>query len=119
VHLVHGIFGTLCVGLFGIKGQSGLPHDGLFRGGGFEQLGPQLEAVVTVGAFSFFASLLIWQAIDKVVGLRVSPEHELLGLDLAELGMEAYPAGGQLDAIETPATATIIPSTERTPTSVA
>ena len=32
VHLVHGIFGTVCVGLFGIKGQSGLPHDGLFRG---------------------------------------------------------------------------------------
>ncbi len=39
VHLVHGIFGTLCVGLFGVKGYSGLPHDGLFRGGGFAQLG--------------------------------------------------------------------------------
>jgi len=117
VHLVHGIFGTICVGLFGIKGQSGLPHDGFLRGGGFEQLGPQLEAVVTVGAFSFFASVLVWMAIDKVLGLRVSPEHELLGLDLAELGMEAYPPGGQLDASEEPATARIIASTE--PSSVA
>ncbi|MES1206227.1 MAG: hypothetical protein ABUS79_09850, partial [Pseudomonadota bacterium] len=99
VHLIHGIFGTVCVGLFGIKGQSGLPHDGLFRGGGFGQLGPQLEAVVTVGAFSFFASLLIWMAIDKVVGLRVTPEHELRGLDLAEMGMEAYVGGGELDPL--------------------
>jgi len=53
VHLVHGIFGTVCVGLFGVKGYSGLAHDGLLRGGGFAQLGPQLEAVVTVGPFSF------------------------------------------------------------------
>ena len=67
---------------------------------------------MTVGAFSFFASLLVWIAIDKVLGLRVSPEHELVGLDLAELGMEAYPAGGQLDAIEEPANATIIAATD-------
>jgi Amt family ammonium transporter len=38
VHLVHGVFGTLCVGLFGVKGYGGLAHDGLFRGGGFAQL---------------------------------------------------------------------------------
>jgi Amt family ammonium transporter len=91
VHLVHGIFGTLCVGLFGVKGLSGLPHDGLFRGGGFAQLGPQLEAVVTVGAFSFATSLLVWYAIKKTMGVRVSAADEIAGLDLAELGMEAYP----------------------------
>jgi ammonium transporter, Amt family len=100
VHLVHGIFGTICVGLFGIKGQSGLPHDGLFRGGGLAQLLPQLEAVVTVGAFSFVTSLVVWTAIDKVVGLRVAPDHEIRGLDAAEMGMEAYPDDGALAAVE-------------------
>ena len=116
MHLVHGIFGTICVGLFGVKGQSGLPHDGLFRGGGFAQLGPQLEAVVVVGAFSFVTSLVVWIAIDKVVGLRVAPEHEIRGLDLAEMGMEAYPTGAVLDPIEEPAISTVIAATE--PTSV-
>jgi len=98
VHLVHGIFGTVCVGLFGVRGQSGLPHDGLFRGGGFSQLGPQLEAVVCVGAFSFASSLLIWHALKKAMGLRVTAEHELIGLDIAELGMEAYPHGDLAEA---------------------
>jgi ammonium transporter, Amt family len=91
VHLVHGIFGTLCVGLFGVKGQSGLPNDGLFRGGGLAQLLPQVEAVVTVGAFSFGASLLVWYGIKKTIGVRVSAADEIIGLDIAELGMEAYP----------------------------
>jgi Amt family ammonium transporter len=98
VHLVHGIFGTLCVGLFGVKGQSGLAHDGLFRGGGFAQLGPQLEAVVTVGGFSFGSSLLIWLGIKKTIGLRVSAEHELAGLDVAEMGMEAYSDAAEIEA---------------------
>ena len=39
VHLVHGILGTIWVGLFGVKGYAGLANDGLFRGGGFAQLG--------------------------------------------------------------------------------
>jgi len=96
VHLVHGIFGTLCVGLFGVKGLSGLPHDGLFRGGGFAQLWPQFEAVLAVGAFSFASSLVVWLALDRVMGLRVSAEHEEQGLDLAEMGMEAYPESRQV-----------------------
>ena len=96
VHLVHGIFGTLCVGLFGVEGQSGLPHDGLFRGGGFTQLAVQFEAVVTVGAFSFVTSLLVWYAIKKTMGVRVSAEDEVVGLDIAEMGMEAYPEGDPL-----------------------
>ena len=95
VHLVHGIFGTLCVGLFGVKGLSGLPNDGLFRGGGFAQLGPQLEAVIAVGVFSFSASFAVWRAIDRVTGLRVSAANEELGLDASEMGMEAYAESGQ------------------------
>jgi Amt family ammonium transporter len=91
VHLVHGIFGTLCVGLFGVKGYSGLARDGLFRGGGLAQLGVQLEAVLAVGGFSFGASLLVWYGIKKAMGLRVTAEHEVVGLDISEMGMEAYP----------------------------
>jgi ammonium transporter, Amt family len=95
VHLVHGIFGTLCVGLFGVKGLSGLPHAGLFNGGGLEQLWPQVQAVLAVGAFSFGASFIVWRALDRVLGLRVSAAHEELGLDAAEMGMPALPETGE------------------------
>jgi Amt family ammonium transporter len=98
VHLVHGVFGTVCVGLFGVRGYSGLAHDGLLRGGGFAQLGPQLEAVVTVGPFSFVTSWLAWRGIARVMGLRVSAADELTGLDLAEMGMEAYPDEVRIEA---------------------
>jgi Amt family ammonium transporter len=97
VHLVHGIFGTICVGLFGVKGYCGLPADGLFRGGGFAQLGPQLEAVVTVGAFSFMSALIVWTGLKYLMGVRVRAEDEITGLDMAEMGMEAYPADGEID----------------------
>jgi Amt family ammonium transporter len=97
VHLVHGIFGTICVGLFGVKDLSGLPAEGLLRGGGFSQLGPQLEAVVTVAAFSLSTSLAAWYAIDKVMGLRVTAEAEIVGLDIAEMGMEAYPEAAEME----------------------
>jgi Amt family ammonium transporter len=102
VHLVHGILGTIWVGLFGVKGYAGLANDGLLRGGGFAQLGAQLEAVVAVGAFSFLTSLAIWFAIKRVMGLRVSAEHELAGLDVSEMGMEAYPEVDPLGGAEPP-----------------
>jgi Amt family ammonium transporter len=110
VHLVHGIFGTVCVGLFGVKGMSGLAHDGLFRGGGLAQLSVQLEAVVTVGGFSFATSLLAWYGIKRVMGLRVSAEHELTGLDIAEMGMEAYPSDGEVGDSERAAPAAASPA---------
>jgi Amt family ammonium transporter len=98
VHLVHGILGTIWVGIFGVKGYAGLANDGLLRGGGFAQLRVQLEAVVTVGGFSFLTSLAAWFAIKRMMGLRVSAEHELAGLDQAEMGMEAYPEDALGDA---------------------
>jgi ammonia channel protein AmtB len=76
------------------------------------QLSPQLEAVVVVGAFSFVTSLVVWMAIDKVVGLRVAPEHEIRGLDLAEMGMEAYPGGAALGSVEEPGPSTVIATGE-------
>jgi Amt family ammonium transporter len=114
VHLVHGILGTIWVGLFGVKGYAGLANDGLFRGGGFAQLGVQLAAVVTVGGFSFVTSLAAWYAIKRVMGLRVTAAHEVAGLDLAEMGMEAYPedALGDADADLAPAPRVVAPVEE-------
>ena len=112
VHLVHGILGTIWVGLFGVKGYAGLANDGLFRGGGFAQLGVQLAAVVTVGGFSFVTSLAAWYAIKRVMGLRVSAAHEIAGLDLAEMGMEAYPEDALGDVVDEPAPLSAVGSAE-------
>jgi Amt family ammonium transporter len=91
VHLANGIFGTLCVGLFAQEGILGNEVNGLLFGGGLGQLGVQALGVVTVGAFVFVTTALIWLAIKKTVGLRVSIREELAGLDIGEHGNEAYP----------------------------
>jgi Amt family ammonium transporter len=74
VHLVCGILGTLFVGVFSPE----------------YSLGVQLLGVLAYGAFCFPAALLIFFALKKTVGLRVSEEEELKGLDIGEHGMEAY-----------------------------
>ncbi len=78
VHLVVGIFGTLAVGILGTKASLG-------------QLMIQLEGVVAVGIFIVIFSSLLWFGLDKIMGLRVTEEEELDGLDVGEHGMEAYP----------------------------
>jgi Amt family ammonium transporter len=91
VHLVNGIFGTICVGLFAQDKLTGTATgNGLFYGGGFKLLGSQLAAVVTVGLFVFIISIVAWAVIKAVAGLRVSREEELRGLDIGEHGNEAY-----------------------------
>jgi Amt family ammonium transporter len=76
-HLVAGIWGTLAVGIFG--------------GGDFLV---QLAGVAGVGAFMLVASSFLWLVLKVTIGLRVDEEAEALGLDMAELGMEAYPEFG-------------------------
>ena len=66
-----------------------------FFGGGVKLLLAQLTAVVGVGAFTFIVALAFWYVIKLVMGLRVSREEELRGLDIGEHGMEAY-AGFQI-----------------------
>ena len=83
VHLVNGVFGTLCVGLFATDG-------GLFTGGGMTKTINQLIGIGAVGAAVFGLSLIAWFAIKMTMGIRVSAEEELEGLDLGEHGMEAY-----------------------------
>jgi len=92
VHLVNGIWGTLSIGLFATASVPGGGPHGLFYGGGFESLWAQFVGVVAVGVFTMALSLIAWTIIKQVWGMRVSPEDELRGLDLSEMGMEAYPA---------------------------
>ena len=91
VHLVNGVFGTIAVGLFAQDKITGTETgNGLFFGGGFTLLGAQLAGVAAVGAFVVGVSLAAWALIKMVVGIRVSREEELRGLDIGEHGNEAY-----------------------------
>jgi Amt family ammonium transporter len=92
VHLVNGIFGTIAVGLFAQDVFApGTTGNGLFFGGGFGLLTSQLIGVAAVGAFTFGVSLVAWYALKVTVGIRVSREEEVEGLDVGEHGMSAYP----------------------------
>jgi Amt family ammonium transporter len=89
VHGLCGIWGTLAVGLFG-RELLGAPSDGLFYGGGIGQLGIQSLGVIACLAFTALAMGIVFKMIDSVIGLRVSKETELRGLDQDEHGMESY-----------------------------
>ncbi|MDP8254092.1 MAG: ammonium transporter [Candidatus Kaelpia aquatica] len=98
VHGFNGIWGTLSVGLFGQK-VLGLINDGLFYGGGFKQLGIQALGCLTVVLFIIATMGVVFKLIDFFIGLRVSKEEELKGLDITEHGMESY-AGFQIFTTE-------------------
>ncbi|HHY82740.1 MAG TPA: ammonium transporter [Clostridiales bacterium] len=92
VHLVCGVFGTICVGLFAQEGVTSLSTvNGLFFGGGLSLLGVEILGVIAVGAFVFVTSALTWILIKKTLGIRVSLEEEIRGLDIGEHGNSAYP----------------------------
>ena len=84
VHLVNGIWGTLAVGLFNTEA-------GLFYGGGANQLIVQAIGVGAVAVFTFVVSIVFWALTKVILGMRVTPEEEYMGLDLSEMGLEAYP----------------------------
>lgn len=92
VHLVCGTFGTICVGLFAEEGVTGLSEvNGLFFGGGLSLLGKEMIGILSVGAFVFASSALVWFVLKKTMGMRVSLEEEIQGLDSGEHGNSAYP----------------------------
>ncbi len=99
VHLVNGVFGTLCVGLFAQdKFMPGTTGDGLFFGSS-KLLLSQITAIVTVGIFTFVVSIIAWYIIKAIFGLRVSEEEETVGLDIGEHGNEAYHISGSAERI--------------------
>jgi Amt family ammonium transporter len=86
VHLVGGIVGTVMIGFVGVD-------VGLFNGGGTEQLIKQIIGAGAVLGYSFIVTLIIGYALDKTIGLRVSKEVEVEGIDLklhAESAYEMY-----------------------------
>jgi Amt family ammonium transporter len=85
VHGLCGIWGLLGVGLFE---SSGL---GLFTGGGFELLGVQALGALAIIVWVFITSTIVFRTIKATVGLRVSAEEEIAGLDRIEHGAAAYP----------------------------
>jgi len=92
VHLVCGVFGTLSVGLFAQEGVTSLSTvNGLFFGGGLSLLGAEILGIIAVGAFVFASSSLVWYILKKTIGIRVSLEEEIQGLDIGEHGNSAYP----------------------------
>ncbi|TGL49431.1 ammonium transporter [Leptospira wolffii] len=89
VHGVCGAWGTIAAGLFAEEAFGGV--NGLFFGGGISQLWVQLTGVGIGFAWAFGASLLIFLALKYTIGLRVSEDEEIQGLDILEHGNEAYP----------------------------
>ena len=75
VHLLAGIWGTLVVPVTN----------------GDASFGVQIIGIVAMGAFAFIASFIVWMILKVTIGVRVSPEEEMTGLDVAEIGVEAYP----------------------------
>ena len=85
VHGVCGLFGTLMVGLFDYT-------DGLFYGGGVHHLAIQALGVVCIAGWVIVTMSIVFIVLKKTIGLRVSKEEELEGLDSTEHGLEsAYP----------------------------
>jgi Amt family ammonium transporter len=96
VHGVNGAWGVLSLGLFadgtygdGFNGVEGTVR-GLFYGGG-SQFVAQVIGTITCFVFIFGVSWVFFKAMDAVMGMRVSPEEELEGLDVPEMGTHGYP----------------------------
>lgn len=99
VHGYCGSWGLISVGLFSIGIGNGILADavyaaevpGLFYGGGISLLLIQLAGVIATIVWGFGLSFIIFKVLDAVIGLRVSEEEEIMGLDICEHGIRAYP----------------------------
>ena len=88
VHGVAGVWGTLVIGLWGVDGDTGI---GLFNGGGAAQLGAQAIGVLAYAVWAIALSFIVLGILKATLGLRVSKEVEIEGLDISEHGSIAYP----------------------------
>ncbi len=93
VHMMNGIWGTIAVGLFATSSAPESEINGLFYGGGFHQLGLQLLGVVSVAAWAAVCITITFFVIRAVVGLRVTEEEEITGLDAVEHGLASAYSG--------------------------
>lgn len=91
VHFVGGWIGCLWIGLFGTASVSSLVEtDGLFVGGDASLLGKQAISALIVSVYSFVVAFALGFVIDKTIGLRVSAEAEVDGIDIAEHAESGY-----------------------------
>ncbi len=94
VHCANGIWGTLAVGLFATtKAPGNDTFTGLFYGGGFKLLGLQVLGILSVAAWTTVTITIAFIVIRKLVGLRVSEEEEIIGLDATEHGLASAYSG--------------------------
>ncbi len=97
VHMMNGIWGTIATGLFATTSAPGNDSvAGLFYGGGFRQLGLQCLGVLMVGAWAAICITITFLVIRATVGLRVTEEEEIIGLDATEHGLASAYAGFSL-----------------------
>jgi Amt family ammonium transporter len=90
VHLVGGILGAVLLGFFADTKVNSLGFDGVFFGGGSKLLVNQFIAIGATFAFSFIVTYVVARIIDATIGLRVSAEDELVGLDQSQHAEAAY-----------------------------
>ncbi len=97
VHMMNGIWGTVAVGLFATKSAPGFAlagiGEGLFYGGGFGQLGKQLGGMSVTILWTVVTITVVFLVLKKTIGLRVSAEEEIIGLDKLEHGLDSSYAG--------------------------
>ena len=97
VHMLNGIWGTIAVGLFSTETAPGFAvagiKEGIFYGGGFDQLGIQLLGMGATALWTVVMISIAFFAIKKTVGLRVSEEEEIEGLDIKEHGLTSAYSG--------------------------
>ncbi len=101
VHFVGGVLGALLIGFLGTNTFNSAAANGLFYGGGWTLLGHQAIGVVCVAGYSLVVSYILAWIIDKTIGLRVSEEDEMLGLDLSQHDEAAYDFEAALSGIRT------------------
>ena len=93
VHMMNGIWGTIAVGLFATSSAPESSIDGLFYGGGFHQLGLQLIGVAAVAAWAAVCITITFVVVKSTIGLRVTEEEEIVGLDATEHGLASAYSG--------------------------
>lgn len=89
IHGVGGVIGTICLGIFASKSVNPAGADGLLAGNA-AFLGTQFFGVLVVGTYAFVVSWILLKIINATMGLRVTPENEVTGLDLSEHSETAY-----------------------------
>jgi ammonium transporter, Amt family len=93
VHGICGAWGVLAVGLFARSDAEGFWKQGLFYGGGADQLVSQVIGIVAITAWVSITAFILFFAIKATIGLRVSEDEELAGLDVLEHGSPGYGEG--------------------------